>query len=502
MGRLRRRCCLFAGAALSLLGCAGERVLGDLPPSSCDLANTPTESGDRTLSIATFWTDNEDDALKTLVARVDERYRVLTEQMRTRVDVQRHINDAFETRELPDVFQVNGGSDVLRWVQQRASDATDVCSLDRLRDSYRWKDAYFPQTLAPLTCRGKLYGLPVGVHHLNVLFYNRELHAQLAERARGRGVELVDPSQLTSVAELLTHLASVADLGMTTASGSPLVPLSIGTLNEWPLTIIAFENVLLSLSKAAYETLWMGGLEGDDGTRTAELTKDLTEMMAVLRSLIDFSDFPARVSWQDAVRRVGNGEALMTITGDWGWAQLSPEVRAGVSTTTFPGTQGVFVYTPDSFAVPREPKEDGSAAHTFLHEVVEDKAALIAFSNAKHSIPPRSDLSPDEVDMLGSESLRSTYRQFARCNEPAVDCQLLLAVSGLGPPPGTEPCFDEVDALLTVAVAGRLPEPVPAQACNGPFPKTSAEAEARLMQLLLDVARQRFAAACRDAGLN
>jgi glucose/mannose transport system substrate-binding protein len=462
------------------------------------LADPRAESGDATLSIATFWTDNEDDAFKTLVARIDERYRVKTEQMRTRVDVQRHINEAFETQELPDVFQVNGGSDVLRWVQQRPSDATDVCPLDRLRDTYRWTNAYFPQTLAPLTCRGNLYGLPVGVHHLNVLFYNRELYAQLAERAQESGVGLVDPSQLTSVYQLLTQLARVAELGITTASGAPLVPLSIGTLNEWPLTIIAFENVLLSLSKGAYETLWMGGLEGDDGTRTAELERTIEEMLRVLESLRDLSDFPERVSWQDAVRRVGDGEALMTITGDWGWAQLTtPEARAKVATTTFPGTQGTLVYTPDSFAVPRELREDGSTAHYFLHDVVEDKAALIAFSNAKHSIPPRSDLSPTEVDMLDSESLRSTYRQFARCNESPRDCQLLLAVSGLAPPPGAEPCFDQVDALLTFAIAGRLPEPVPANGCNGPFPETSTQAAARLMELLLDVGRQRFAATCR-----
>ncbi|HEY6079443.1 MAG TPA: extracellular solute-binding protein [Polyangiaceae bacterium] len=496
MGRLR---VLLAGAAFGLLGCSGDLVLGDYPPSTCDLARPPEEFSDEPLSIATFWADREQAALKTLRDRVDsDRYLISYEQIATRVEVQRHINDAFESQKLPDVFQVNGGSDVLRWVRDRAPEATDVCALDSLRDRNRWSELYFPKALEPLSCHGKLYGLPVGIHHLNVLFYNRELWNALAERAREQGVELLQPAQLKTADDLLWQLGLIATLGASTLTGKPLAPLALGTEGEWPLTIVAFENVLLSLDRDAYETLWMGGLEGASEQRRTDLREKLREMLSVLRDLRRFSDTTAGVSWQDALRKVGAGEALLTITGDWGFAQLEPEMLAKVETISFPGTADTFVYTPDSFAVPRELKKNGFPARSFLQDIVADKAALIDFSNAKHSIPPRNDLNDTEVDSLASESMRATYRQFKVC-DTSEGCKLLLAVSGLAPPPGTDPCFDEMDSLLTFAVTGRDPSgnsSVPRR-CASALARTGEEAEERLLDLLLQVAQRRFAADCR-----
>jgi len=497
MGRLR---VLLVGTAFGLLGCSGDKVLGDYPPSTCDLAEPPAEVSGEQLSIATFWADSrEQDAFEELRRRIASRgYSVTTEKIETRIEVQRKINDSFESQKLPDVFQVNGGSDVLRWVQNRDPEGTDVCALDRLNDQPAWRDAYFPKALEPVTCHGSLYGLPVGIHHLNVLFYNREVFAALAKLALASGVELVEPAKMQSVNELLALLATVRELGATTAAGKPIIPLALGTESEWPLTIVAFENVLLSLGQHAYETLWLGGLETFDQKRADELSASLTTMLQVLRALHGYSDVTAQVSWQDALRQVGAGEALLTITGDWGFAQLDAEAAARVDTVTFPGTAGRFVYTPDSFAVPRELKKNGFPARAFLHDVVADKQALIAFSNAKHSIPPRSDLTEREIDSLNSENLRSTYRQFADCGGADGGCQLLLAVSGLAPPPGTDACFDEMDGLLAFAVTGDAPPsdgPV-ARQCQ-PMPATGKGAEARLIELLLDVATRRFAAACR-----
>jgi hypothetical protein len=222
-------------------------------------------------------------------------------------------------------------------------------------------------------------------------------------------------------------------------------------------------------------------------------------MLERLRQLRAQSNAATRLDWQAALRQVGAGEALMSVMGDWGWAQLDDEMQANVATLTFPGTAGSFVYTPDSFAVPRELGKSGFPARSFLHDVVEDKLALIEFSNAKHSIPPRTDLGEGDIAQLSSASLRDTYRQFESCSRGDGDCQLLLAVSGLAPPPGADPCFDEMDAILALATAEpgtRAVEPE-ARVCSAPFPRTSEEAEPRLLDLLLGVARQRFAAACR-----
>lgn len=490
---------MLAGAAFGLLGCSGDRVLGDYPPSTCDLAEPPAEFSDEPFSIATFWADREQAALETLRDRVDsDRYLISTEQIGTRVEVQRHINDAFESQKLPDVFQVNGGSDVLRWVRDRSPEATDVCALDRLRDHDRWSELYFPEALEPLSCHGNLYALPVGIHHLNVLFYNRELWNELVLRAKESGVELLEPAQLENPYDLLAQLRQIAALGATTPSGKPLAPFALGNESEWPLTIVAFENVLLSLSRDAYETLWMGGLDGATEQQRATLRETLKEMLTVLRELRSFSDASTTVSWQDSLRQVGAGEALLTITGDWGFAQLDPEMLTKVETITFPGTADTFVYTPDSFAVPRELKKNGFPARSFLQDIVADKAALIDFANAKHAIPPRNDLSKTEIARLASPNLRATYQQFAGC-DARNECKLVLAVSGLAPPPGTDACFDEMDSWLSFAVTGHDPSSdssVPRR-CASPFPKTRKEAEARLLDLLLQVAQRRFAADCR-----
>jgi ABC-type glycerol-3-phosphate transport system substrate-binding protein len=490
---------LLGGSAILLGACAGDRSLGDYPPSSCDLVEPPPDARDVTINIATFWAadDHENNALRTLLGFIDQdRYIVRTDQMTTRVEAQRHINESFANNQLPDVFQVNGGNDVLRWVRGYPADSTDVCRLDRLRDSYGWSDVYFRSALAPLSCRGNLYGLPVGIHHLSVLFYNRKLFEELRQLAETRGVELADPAELKDSRELVRQLETVAQLGATTPEGAAVIPLAIGAQSEWPLTVLAFENVLLSLGHDAYETLWQNGLETDDGSRAAELRSLLEEMVSILRELTTVSNFSQGVSWQDALRQVGDGQALMTVTGDWGWAQLDDATGGDVETVTFPGTAATFVYTPDSFAVPRELRKNGFSARSFLHDVVQNKDTLVAFSRDKHSIPPRSDLTDAEVESLGNETLRRTYRRFVECDQARNGCKLMLAVSGLGPPPGTDSCFDEIDAILRLAVIGSLPAGE-TLLCGDPPPRTRAEASARLIDLLLSIGRRRIAPDCQ-----
>jgi glucose/mannose transport system substrate-binding protein len=501
----RSWCWLALLIPAGLSACSGEKVLGDYPPSTCDLAEPPENVSRVPLTMATFWAQDDDEkrALDVLVDRAEERgYRVSAWLPDTRVKAQLQIKDSFDdkdNKQLPDVIQVNAGSDVLRWVSQRTAEATDLCALDRFRDHDGWSSNYFESALKPLTCRGQLFGLPVGIHRLNLLFYNQPLYQQLQQLAQQQGLELRDPSELGGVPELLEQLELINKLGAKLPNRAPPVPLALGTSDVWPLTILAFENVLLSLSRDAYRTLWLDKLADDDGAGTQRLERELRHMLEMLRALVEHSNVASRVTWQAAMTQVGLGEAVMTVTGDWGWAQLTDAEPENVLTVPFPGTADSFVYTPDSFAVPRELHKDGFPARSFLRDVVADKTAMIEFSNLKHSVPPRRDLDPDEIARLGTESMRHTYARYADCDGSVHDCELLLAVSGLAPPPGAQPCTDDVDALLTYAVTGREPtrEERKERLCTEDFPETSADAEERLIELLLSVAKERFAADCR-----
>jgi ABC-type glycerol-3-phosphate transport system substrate-binding protein len=474
---------LVVGAALALPACASDASLGEYAPSTCDFEEPPSDLNNVLLFVSTFWTDTEEQkALDVLTASIPDEYNYQPLGMQTRADSQLSLEAAFEERRLPDVFQANAGSDVLRWVTQRPPEASAVCELDRLSSAFGWQSQYFPESLEPATCRGHLYALPIGIHKLNVLFFNRELFTRLQKQAERQGEVLREPSALETPEELLEELAQVARLGRELELGNDFVPLAIGAQDDgWPLTVLAFENVLLGQGKEAYRTLWRGGLQSDDGRRRTALVDSLEGMVGYLRALVDISPVDPALSWQDAVRKVGSGRALFTVTGDWGWAQLDESQAARVETVPFPGTSKSFVYTPDSFAVPRELRKSGYRARTFLESVVASKTTLLEFSHVKHSIPPRRGVLPEDFT---TPSLLKTYEEFRDCSDGASDCELVLAVSGLGPPPGADDGFDDLDALLTLAVTGDVPG-------------DRERAEQELVDLLLRIGEQAFAADCR-----
>ncbi len=482
--------------ALCLQACASESVIGDYPPSTCDLTEAPSDANDTTVYLSTFWVGKEEAAVASLIDHLPTGYGYQPLVKETRLDSLRKLETAFGGERLPDVFQANGGSDVLRWVRG-GGEGSAICPLDRLSATYGWQGVYFPRSLQPVSCRGSLYALPVGIHRLNVLFYNRDLFAKLKEQAALVGVTLVEPEALKSPYDLLEQLEQVTTLGAKTDEGKDIVPLTMGTTSRWPLTVLGFENVLMSLGGNAYHTLWEGGLQGDDGTRSAQLTGKLEEMLAILRRLVEFSAIEREITWQDALLEVGRGEALFTVTGDWGWAQLEEEQAANVATVAFPGTSSSFVYTPDSFAVPRQLGQSGYRAHTFLQSVIAEKESLIDFSSVKHAIPPRNDIDPRR---LATQALRETYQRFNDCSVGVDGCEVVLAVSGLGPPPGFDACLDDIDAVLNMAVLGRIPEDPDAprrRLCTELLPTTKRQASTRMMELLMNIGNQRFAADCR-----
>jgi hypothetical protein len=403
---------------------------------------------------------------------------------------------------------VNGGSDVLQYVHTESGDT--VCSLDRLAEEYQVTERYFEAALAPSRCGASLFAWPLSLHRINTLLVNLDVYEQLRTQAARDGQSFADLASIHSVTELFELLEHVQALGLKSAQGTPITPLSLGirSINpgppraevgqDWVLMLVAFENILASYGASVYESIWYGSARLSED----ELEPYLHRLADDLRRLGRLVGEETR-SWQEAAADVGEGRALLTVGGDWMRAQVDPSTlqQRRVVTVPFPGTEATFVYTPDSFAVPSDAQSDGSAARRWLHDVADDLSTQLQFARIKQAIPARSGLGEDDLALLQSDYLKTSYLEFADCDKKAKECRMLLAVSGLGPAPNVDPCFDRLGRVLAMIAGMRFIEPEPGtQACARAMPGTSEDAEQELLHLLLGLARSPFREECRPAG--
>lgn len=497
----------LVGAALTASGCGGREVLGREQPTSCQLADYEGLDGEAfpdEVKVATFWIDTaEATALGVLEARTASLGPAFTRTRRDdRADQQESLKDWLTTDSgpLPDSYQVNGGSDVLQWVLDSEADESELCPLDHLAERYGMRDRYFETALGPMSCFGRLFAVPIGIHRLNTLMVSDVALSRLEAEASARGAPLPDIASLASTDDFVEYLELVQSLSVEGRPGEPLVPLSVGHSGTWPLTILAFDNMLAGEPAGLYEATWTGRPNGETDQ---ELRPGLERLASQLQRLTPLTNLGERLPWQDATRAVGRGEALFLVMGDWALAQLTPEERDAVTVVPFPGTADTFVYTPDSFSVPRRDSDDGAAAHLWLREVLDHQPTQLAFARAKQAIPAVRGLGDAALAELESDYLARSYRKFEGCQSASSGCRLLLAVSGLAPPPGANPCFDEVGYLLSRVTGVESQDeldgilPGPERTCETPLPETSDEAKAQLVDLLLDISRSAYAAECR-----
>ncbi len=505
--RLGRRLFLLLSAALAG-GCLGDVELGGRRPNSCDFVE-PSADEDKVyrLSVLTFWSEDPQEAaaLKELEdrGREDARVTIGREANSNREELQLNMQEG-NSDELPNVFQVNGGSDVLQYVGRE--EGNGLCALDRLVEQYDLESKYFDAALAPSRCAGSLFAWPLSIHRLNTMLVNREVYRKMEVLAEQQEVELPRLEELSSARELIEFLDLAGRLGLKDAEGNDVVPLSLGIQDidrqgnsdpvgqEWVLLILAFENLLASYGHGAYEAIWYGS----GGLSDQELGALIRRLSQDLKDLGDLT-FSTPRSWQEATMDVAQGRSLLTIGGDWMRAQVGrlSLVSGEVETRPFPGSEYAFVYTPDSFAVPASLNSAGEGEHQLLRDVVHHPETQVQFARRKQAIPARSDLSRAQLEGLGFRYLVDSYHVFGDCHRADSSCRLLLAVSGLGPPPNISPCFDRLGRVIAL-LAGMDAVPVDGEdECERPMPTNFEEAEGELIEELREVRQNSFRAECR-----
>jgi glucose/mannose transport system substrate-binding protein len=408
---------LIAWLASAIGGCAES---SDTPSAQA------APSGN--VEIFSWWTSGgEVEALNALVGVYENKYpkahvvnlaEDLAEEARDRL-VQRMADGA-----PPDTFQANIGTDLSKWVLFNGVDdaASKVEPLNAIAEKNGWFNAFPPVVVDALSQNGKIYGVPANIHRINALFYSVK-----AFNAAG-----VQPP--TTTAGLLTVSQQLRDAGYT--------PLCIGSEHWWTVSLLAFENVFPAVAGGDfYQSFWTGKEEPNAG-KVNEALDYLLQLWPYVNSDAD------TLEWTGGIDHMfdSSGACAMTVMGDWAKGYLeSKGWKAGVDfeQVPFPGSNGTFVFTADTFPLPKgAPNRTAALA---LLETIGSVDGQIAFNVVKGSIPVRTDIDPLQFDATA----QNTMADF-RSNH------LVRAMSGLLP----QDSFQDLGPAIKDMLATRNKEAV------------------------------------------
>ena len=274
----------------------------------------------------------------------------------------------------PDSFQVHAGHELIdTWV---VADKMEPVTF--IFEENGWLDKYPPDVIDILSSDGEIWSVPVNIHRSNVLWYNKAIF---------------DENGLTAPTTFDEFFA-VADA----LQAAGVTPLALGDNGIWASTHL-LENVLLgTLGPEAYRGLWTGATDWN--------SPEVTAALDTFARMLDYvNEDHAALSWDQAAQLVADGDAAMTIMGDWAqgyFTSIGQTVDVDYGWAPAPGTAGTFMMLSDSFGLPQgAPHRDNAIAWLTLAGSQEGQDA---FNPLKGSIPARTD---------GDRALYDIYLQSA-----------------------------------------------------------------------------------------
>lgn len=419
--------CLTAMAACSSDPDDGstDGMGGDSADGNDPMAEPGPSDVGGTVEIFSWWTSGgEQEALQAALDAHKERVpnaKVVNAAENVATDAREKLAERMQEGLPPDTFQANIGADLFKWVLFNGTDdsASKVESLQKIGDANGWFDKFDPDILDAASFNGKLYAVPVNVHRINSMFYRKDLFEKHG---------LTPPTSLEELHTLCDEIKADADIQAEGPEGT-VACMGLGNLNDWTLSLMVFEMVLPAVAGGEYyESFWRGNEKVTD----QQIADTLDEALFLYCGGTDTSDCPATgyfnadidtVDWTTAVGKMVAGSALMAPMGDWAKAHLESEglvAEEDFGVIPFPGTDGTFVFTSDSFPLTKgAPNREGAIE---LLRTLASKEAQIAFNRKKGSISARTDIDPTEFD----EQTQGVIAEFK-------DSTKVMALSGLKP---------------------------------------------------------------------
>lgn len=196
------------------------------------------------------------------------------------------------------------------------------------KDPYRWFTRHMSCSLGEFK---SVWMLPMGVHHVNRLFYNKDR------------VKAVFGEEFEARLATTMSLDEWLDAGSkATSSGHAFIAVPNKESDAWVLSMLALENVRIALTKGSNQ-LSEETLKDPSAVADAVMTR-----LQEIRELAVSGDSDEVLTAAGALDKVRRGEALFTVMGDWAQVDVKADVAVGMA--WFPGTHNVRVYAADGIA--------------------------------------------------------------------------------------------------------------------------------------------------------
>ncbi|MFX1255888.1 MAG: ABC transporter substrate-binding protein [Promethearchaeota archaeon] len=303
----------------------------------------------------------------------------------------------------PDAFQMHAGYEGVPYFDAGLLDTIDAL----------WTDegltAVIPQVVQDM-CKfdGHFYAVPVNIHRANVIWYNKDVLDTAG----------IDPSTLTTWTAFFDACDAIE------AHGSLTITNAISMGQTWTAAH-AFEQILASRGIDVYEK-WING----DITSSTD-----TDLVGALETFEEYMGHVnpdhATLTWDDATKKVLNGEAAFNIMGDWANGEFfvaEQEYGVDYGTIPVPGTGDMYGLVIDCFQHPKNVEHPTNSLRWL--GVVGSKAGQDAFNPIKGSISARTDADTTKY----GDYQQAAMADFADISESANKYMFPSVVHGSGAP--------------------------------------------------------------------
>ena len=297
----------------------------------------------------------------------------------------------------PDTWQTHPGWELLsQYVEPNYCEpVTD------LYQSGGWEKVIPKALIDMLTKDGKAYAVLTGVHHGNVLWYNKKLLKEHGITVGGK----------------MTFEEFFAACDKLKAAG--ISALGVGDSGVWASAQL-FENTLLGVvGPEGWTDLFDGKMKWDNPK-----VKQAMQYFAKMQDYLNPDH--ASLTWDQAVAELMEGKVAFTSMGDWAdgeFIKAGKKEQEDFGWVNHPGTDGSFIIVADGFTLAKgAPHKEATSAWL---KSIGSREAQEAFSPLKGSIPARTDVDKSRFD---------TYHQWSM-KEFAADKLVPSCVHGEAAPP-------------------------------------------------------------------